>query len=67
MTRNNKDLRRNDSGCLDLTSYEAIKNLDDERKRYNKFIGCLYRVAELSGYYIEDIVVKDKHTGRLWR
>jgi hypothetical protein len=58
----------NASHKLDLTAHDAIENVykkkDDDR--YHKFLGCLYRIGELSGYYIEDIVVKDKRTGKLY-
>ena len=58
----------NASHKLDLTAHEAIKNADFKREydRYHKFLGCLYRVGELSDYYIEEIVVKDKRTGKLY-
>lgn len=72
MSHENKDPRRNASGCFDLTAYEAIKNIDhkqqqleDDYQRYRKFIGCLFRVGELSDFYIEDIVVRDKRTNQI--
>lgn len=66
MTHDNKNPRRNESGCLDATAYEAINRIEAEQTRYKKFIGCLYRIAELSGYYIEEIVVRDKHSGHYY-
>ena len=72
MPHNENDLKRNASGCYDLTAYEAIKNIDhkqqqleDYYQRYRKFIGCLFRVGELSDFYIEDIVVRDKRTNQI--
>lgn len=66
---NGKDPRKNDSGCWDFTAYEAIKKADAdiERERFKKFIGCVYRIAELAGFYIDDITVKDRRTGKIWR
>jgi hypothetical protein len=70
MTHENKDPRRNASGCFDPTPFNAIKNiehkqLEEEYQRYRKFIGCIFRIGELSDFYIEDIVVKDKRTGKI--
>ena len=63
-----KDPRRNASGCWDYTAYEVIKKVDAELdyQKYKKFLGCVYRIAELSGFYIEDIIVKDRCTGKVW-
>ena len=72
MPHNENDLKRNASGCYDLTAYEAIKNIDhkqqqleDDYQRYKKFIECLFRVGWLSDFYIEDIVVRDKRTNQI--
>lgn len=65
MSHNNNDLKRNASGCLDPTAYQAIKHIEEDYQRYKKFIGCLFRIGELSDFYIEDIVVKDKRTGQI--
>lgn len=62
----------------DLTAYQALKNIEleeqeqrqkqKEEERYNKFLGCIFRICELSGYHIEErIVVKDLRTGKIWR
>lgn len=67
MTHDNKDPRRNGSGCLDLTAYEAIRNVDSA-ERFHKLMGCLLRICELSDFSIEErIVLKDKRTGKIWR
>ena len=58
---------RNASYKMDLTAYEAIKNLEQKDKdRYHKFLGCIFRVGELSDFYIEDLIVKDKRTGKIY-
>ena len=55
-------------GYNDPTAYQAIKNLNDEKDRFDKFIHTLFSFCELSGYHIEErIVVKDLKTGRIWR
>lgn len=66
---NDKNSRRNASGCLDLTAYEAINKADAdmERDRFKKLIGCIYRIAEIAGFYVEDITLKDRRTGKVWR
>lgn len=67
MTHDNKDPRRNESGCLDLTAYEAIRNVEAS-ERFHKLMGCILRVCELAGFSVEErIVLKDKSTGRIWR
>lgn len=63
----NNDLRKNESGCLDLTAYEAIKEVQ-ERERVRKLIGCINRVCELSDFSLEErLVLRDNRTGRVWR
>lgn len=66
--REDQELRRNGEHYPDPTAYEAIKRAQAESdyERYKKLLGCIYRVAELSGYYIEDIVIKNKRTGKTW-
>ena len=58
----------NTSHKLDLTAHDAIEHVykKKENDHYHKFLGCLYRIGELSGFYIEDIVVKDRRTGKLY-
>lgn len=65
------DVKKNASGCEDPTAYEAIKKIERENReyeRYRKFIGCILRICELSGYRLEErLVVKDLRTGKTWR
>lgn len=66
---NNRDLRRNSEGYLDLTAYEAIKKADNdlEIERHRKLIGCILRVCELAGFSVESkIVLRDNRTGKIW-
>lgn len=67
MTHDNKDPRRNESGYIDPTAYEAIRNVE-AAERFHKLMGCILRVCELAGFSVEErIVLKDKSTGRIWR
>jgi hypothetical protein len=66
----NNDLKRNGSGYYDPTAYKAIKKADAdlELERVNKLIGCIFRICELSDFYVEErIVLRDKRTGKVWR
>ena len=63
-----KDIKRNGSGYVDPTAYEAIKNVSEEKERFDRFLGVLFSICELSDFHIEErIVVKDKRTGKVWR
>ena len=62
------DLRKNGSGYIDKTAYDAITHIDKEEARFRKLLDTIFNICELSGFHIEDrIVVKDKKTGRIWR
>ena len=65
---NNQDFKRNASGYVDPTAYEAIKNIDAETERFQKLLNTIFAICELAGFHIEErIVLKDKRTGRIWR
>lgn len=65
---NNKDPRRNASYCLDLTAFEAIRNVNEEKEHVNLLIHAIHTISNLSGYYVEGrIVLRNKKTGKLWR
>ncbi len=73
----NKSLKKNDSGCLDLTAYEAIKNVDREGKKQVKnerneevyeairLVKNMLRKFDL--IVINRIEIKDKRTGKIYR
>lgn len=66
----NNDLKRNGSGCLDLTAYAAIKNIegDEDYERACSLIKTLKHVCRLSDFeIIGRIVIKDKRTGRIYK
>lgn len=57
----------NASGCKDTTAYEAIKNIESE-KRFNKLLAKIFRLCELYGFHLEGrVVLRDKKTGKIWR
>lgn len=67
-----KDPRRNASGCLDLTAYEAIRNVDreaaDAEKRYKKLLSTIFYLCDLAGFHIEGrLTIRDKKTNKVWR
>ncbi len=61
----------NASGCKDLTAYQAIRNIELEKKaeaRYRKLLATIFSICELAGFHLEDrIVLKDTKTGKVWR
>ena len=65
------DLKYNASGYLDLTAYEAIRNVDREaeaERRYHKLLSTIFYICNLAGFHIEGrLVLKDKKTGKIWR
>lgn len=72
--RREDDPRRNGEGYLDLTAYEAIRNIErsvpseEEDLRFHKLLHTIFYLCELAGFQIEGrIVLKDKQTGRVWK
>jgi hypothetical protein len=66
-----RDPRRNASGYMDPTAYEAIRNVDREaeaEERFKKLLNTIFYICELAGFRIEGrIVLQDKKTGKIWR
>lgn len=57
----------NASGCKDLTSYLALRNIDSE-ERFKAFLKEVFRLSERYGFRIENrLEVTDKKTGKKWR
>ena len=54
-----------------VTSVETTKTTDDsdyEQRRVNSLLHVIFKICELSGYWIEErIVLKDRKTGKIWR
>ena len=65
---NNKELKRNGSGCADPTAEHAIKHVTEKEMRVSKVIKTMQAVAHLAGFEVIDrIVLKDKSSGEVWR
>lgn len=63
-----KSEKYNQSGCLDLTPYTAIKHIESEEKRLKKLLATIFYIIDIAGYTVEDrIILKDKRTGKVWR
>ena len=60
----------NESHCMDLTAYEAIKkaDADAEARRLKDLIHIIYKLCDICDFSIEErIVLKDKKTRKVWR
>lgn len=65
---NDRDLRRNASGCPDPTAYQAIKNIDREDENFHKLLHTIFDICEIYGFRIEGrIVLVDEVTGKVYR
>lgn len=66
-----KDPRRNASGYMDPTAYEAIRNVEREaeaEERFKKLLNTIFDICELAGFHIEErLTIRDKKTGKVWR
>lgn len=63
-----KDLRRNASGYFDPTAYEAIKNVENDEKRFHDLLHTLFYICDMAGFDVsERIVLTDRQTGKTWR
>ena len=59
--------KRNYSGCMDLTAYEAMRNIEREAD-FKKLLSTIFYISDLAGFRIEGrIEVRDKKTGKVWR
>ena len=65
------DLKRNASGYVDFTAYEAIKAADKDiegETRFKKLLTAIFIICDLAGYHIENrLEIRDKRTGKVWR
>lgn len=68
-----KDPRRNASGYMDPTAYQAIRNVEREREaddeaRFKKLLSTIFYICDLAGFHIEGrLEIRDKKTGKIWR
>lgn len=62
-----RKLKRNASGCLDLTAYQAIRKADDYA-RFEDLLHSIKDMCEEADFEIEGrIVLIDRRTGKVWR
>ncbi len=62
-----KNPKLNGSGCKDLTAYQAIENIESER-RLKKLLAEIFQLCDKAGFHLEErIVLRDKKTGKIWR
>ncbi|HBG3258964.1 TPA: hypothetical protein KP562_003207 [Clostridioides difficile] len=67
-TRNEVDIRRNKSGYLDSTAYEAIRKIDKEKQKVNALIELIKKMAKIAGFEIVGrIELRNKKTGVLYK
>lgn len=63
---NDKNLRMNGSGCVDLTAYSAITTVDDENYRFHKLLHTIFDICELSGFKLDGrITLVDLSNGKV--
>ena len=65
------DPRRNEEHYMDMTPYDAIKDLakfEEGYERFQKTLHIIFQTAALGGFEIEGrVVLIDKKNGRIWR
>ena len=61
--------KKNGSGIYDPTAYKAIAKVDQEAQdKYDRTMDKIEEICEKAGYEIVDqIVLRDKKSGRVWR
>lgn len=71
MYGNCNDPRKNCEGYMDMTPYEADRNMARERReeeRFNKLLRTIFYICDLAGFRIcGRIVLEDVRTGRVWK
>lgn len=65
---NKNDVKKNASGYSDPTAAEAITHADEAYDRFNKLLGIIFKLCEISGFHLESkIIVRDNKTGKILR
>lgn len=65
---NKNDVSKNASGYSDPTAAEAITHADESYDRFNKLLGIIFKLCEISGFHLESkIIVRDNKTGKILR
>lgn len=50
------------------TTQKTTDESDYEQRRVNSLLHVIFKICELSGYWVEErIVLKDRKTGKIWR
>lgn len=63
-----RELKRNASGYIDQTAYEAIKKVDEEDERHKRVLQMIFYICEFAGFRVKGrVVLEDKKSGRIWR
>ena len=65
---NKNNVSKNASGYSDPTASEAITHADEAYDRFNKLLGIIFKLCEISGFHLESkIIVRDNKTGKILR
>lgn len=65
---NSPEFKKNASGYVDPTAYEAVKNIDADAARFQKLLTAIFAMCELAGFHIEErIMIRDLKTGKVYR
>ena len=57
----NPDMKFNDSGCKDMTAYEALRNIQREERR--NLIAAIKALAKERGYRIVNVIELEELDG----
>lgn len=62
------DEKRNASGCLDLTAYEAINNIEKEAKEHRELVRTILYICRKAGFKVEGrLVLTAVKSGRTYK
>lgn len=65
---NTKINLRNSEHYMDTTAAKAIKNIEEEEKKFQKMLRMVFDICEICGFEVQNrIVFVDKKTGRIWK
>lgn len=63
-----RELRKNASGCNDLTAYQAMKNIDEEEEEFKKLFRTLRYICNVAGFEFDGrICIRNKESGRVYK
>lgn len=74
-TKKNFGYRKNDNvrnmeyeRKIVTTTQKTTEESDVETRRVNSLLHVIFKICELSGFWVEErIVLKDRKTGKIWR